>query len=47
MRGRTSSSGCSVIALTTALAGGVSEKPSASGIRPTPISSAICSIIAP
>ena len=45
--GRTSSSGCSVTALTTALAGGVSERPNPSGSRPTPIASAIRSIISP
>ena len=46
-QGRTSSSGCSVTALTTALAGEVSEKPRPSGSRPTPIASAIRSIISP
>ena len=43
--GRTSSSGWPVTAATTAAAGGVSEAPRPSGVRPTPIASAIRSII--
>src|SRR5215207_255534 len=45
--GRTSSSGCPVTAATTALAGGVSDRLKPSGTRPTPIASAIRSIMRP
>src|SRR5262249_22521754 len=39
MRGRTSSTGWSTIALTTALASGVADAPRRTGVRPTPIRS--------